>query len=128
MAIKGKVRHLEIEVRKRNDNQASSNRGRTSSLYGAETLHLSWCVTRSGCYRYLRRKVRERDQEVKEQIQAVDKQRKGINGYCRIQMEVLHQYNNVVNHKKVLRLMQEMWLRSIIRRKRNFEKWHGGYS
>ena len=47
-----------------------------------------------------------------------DDRHQGIYGYRRIQVELLRQYGQRVNHKKVLRLMQEMGLQAIIRRKR----------
>lgn len=73
-------------------------------------------VSRSGYYRYLQRKQRDRDREVKAQIQAIYKQRNGVYGYRRIQMELQRQYGKVVNHKKVLRLMQTLGLSSVIRK------------
>ena len=78
-------------------------------------------VSRSGYYCYLRRNRVDRDREIKTQIQAIYKQRKGIYGYRRIQIELERQYGRCVNHKKVLRLMKVLGLRAIIRRKRKFE-------
>jgi len=43
----------------------------------------------------------------------------GTWGYRQIQMELARRYNVVVNHKRVLRLMQLMGLKAIIRRKRS---------
>lgn len=93
-------------------------------MYTVQELCSYLGVSRSGYYRYCQEKTQDRDQEVKQQILALFQQRKGIYGYRRIQMELEHQFGCIVNHKKVLRLMQEMGLRAIIRRKRNFDNKH----
>jgi transposase-like protein len=49
---------------------------------------------------------------------SVYKKYNGIYGYRQIQMHLLQDHGVLVNHKKVLRLMQEMGIRSRIRRKR----------
>ena len=75
-------------------------------------------VSRSGYYRYLHTSQVDRDHITKERIQAIYDLREGTYGYRRIQMELERRYSELVNHKRVYRLMQEMGLRSIIRRKR----------
>ncbi|AIG26604.1 IS3 family transposase [Brevibacillus laterosporus] len=55
---------------------------------------------------------------MKKRIRTIYEQRKGIYGYRRIQAELLRQFGCRVNHKKVLRIMQNLGLKSIIRRKR----------
>lgn len=75
-------------------------------------------VSGSGYYRYRGRKHLDRDREFKTEIQTLYEKRNRIYGYRRIQMELERQYGKRVNHKKVLRLMQEMNLRAIIRRPR----------
>jgi putative transposase len=75
-------------------------------------------VSRSGYYRHLRTSQVDRDRVTKERIQAIYDQREGIYGYRRIQMELERQYGELVNHKRVLRLMQGMGLKAIIRRKK----------
>jgi putative transposase len=77
-------------------------------------------VSRSGYYRYVNRQNQDRDQETKERIKAIYDQRKGTYGYRRIEDELEHQYGEKVNHKKVSRLMQELGLKAVIRRKRNY--------
>jgi putative transposase len=77
-------------------------------------------VSRSGYYKYLNQKEKKRDWETKEQIQKIYTQREGRYGYRRIQAELLRQYGKIVNHKKVLRLMQELDLKALIRRKRAY--------
>ncbi|MFC4971617.1 IS3 family transposase [Paenibacillus sp. GCM10023248] len=46
--------------------------------------------------------------------------RKGTYGYRRITAELKRQHDQTVNHKKVLRIMQELGIRSIIRAKRPY--------
>lgn len=77
-------------------------------------------VWRSAYYRYLKRKTENPDGEIKQRIEAIYIQRERKYGYRRIQGELERQYDDSVNHKKVLRLMQEMGLRSIIRAKRPY--------
>ncbi|MEK3868323.1 IS3 family transposase [Paenibacillus sp. FSL H7-0716] len=74
-------------------------------------------VHRSGYYAYLKRKEKDPDQELKRKIKAIYEQRDKTVGYRRIQDELYRQYHLVVNHKKVLRLMQELRIKAIIRRK-----------
>lgn len=50
-------------------------------------------------------------------ITAIYEQRNKTVGYRRIQDELYRQYNLKVNHKKVLRLMRELGIKAIIRRK-----------
>ena len=77
-------------------------------------------ISRSGFYKYLKRKQQSnRDHELQERILKVYNQRKGTFGYRRIQTELKRQFDQVVNHKKVLRIMQKMGLRARIRRKRH---------
>ncbi|MED1953686.1 IS3 family transposase [Brevibacillus centrosporus] len=77
-------------------------------------------VWRSAYYRYLERKKMNVDGEIKEQIKEIYIQRERKFGYRRIQGELMRQYGRLVNHKKVLRLMQELGIRSIIRAKRPY--------
>ncbi|MDO3682101.1 IS3 family transposase [Paenibacillus ehimensis] len=77
-------------------------------------------VNRSAYYRYMQRKAQDPDREVIEQIQTIYDQYRSIYGYRRIQVELKRQYGVKVNHKKVLRLMQEIGIRSIIRAKRPY--------
>ncbi|WP_255654199.1 IS3 family transposase [Brevibacillus sp. DP1.3A] len=74
-------------------------------------------VSRSGYYAYLKRQGIDRDKSMKDLVQAVYKKYHGKYGYRQIQLFLLQDHGVWVNHKKVLRLMQEMGLRSRIRRK-----------
>lgn len=76
-------------------------------------------VSRSGYYRYLQRNRRpHRDDELKEKIQFIYQQRRGLFGYRRIQAELKRRYAKIINHKRVLRMMQELGIKAKIRRKR----------
>ncbi|UFJ39685.1 IS3 family transposase [Brevibacillus humidisoli] len=74
-------------------------------------------ISRSGYYAYLKRKTKNPDGELKRRIMAIYEQRNKTVGYRRIQDELCRQYQMIVNHKKVLRLMQELGIKAIIRRK-----------
>ncbi|RUT44626.1 IS3 family transposase [Paenibacillus anaericanus] len=74
-------------------------------------------ISRSGYYAYLKRKNKHIDEDLKLKIRIIYEQRNKTVGYRRIQDELYRQYRLVVNHKKVLRLMQELGIQAIIRRK-----------
>ncbi|ULL15279.1 IS3 family transposase [Paenibacillus sp. H1-7] len=74
-------------------------------------------VARSSYYAYLKRKYAAPDADLKEKILAIYDQRKKTVGYRRIQDELYRQYSLCVNHKKVLRLMRDLEIQAIIRRK-----------
>lgn len=62
----------------------------------------------------------DRDNEAKALIQAVYARYHGIYGYRQIQLFLLQDEGVRMNHKKILRLMQHLGLRSHIRRKHRF--------
>lgn len=74
-------------------------------------------VRRSGYYAYAKRKSDDPDGKLKLKIKAIYEQRNKTVGYRRIQDELYRQHHLMVNHKKVLRLMQELGIKAIIRRK-----------
>jgi len=74
-------------------------------------------ISRSGYYAYVKRKFYYPNEDLKHKIKAIYEQRNKTVGYRRIQDELYRQYHLVVNHKKVLRLMQELCIKAIIRRK-----------
>ncbi|MEK5413930.1 IS3 family transposase [Paenibacillus sp. FSL L8-0708] len=74
-------------------------------------------ISRSGYYAYLKRKDKDADEDLKCKIKTIYEQRSRTVGYRRIQDELYRQYRLIVNHKKVLRLMQELDIKAIIRRK-----------
>lgn len=59
----------------------------------------------------------DKDKELKEEIKSIFNEHKGRYGYRRIRLE-LRNRGYIVNHKKVSRLMKEMDLKSIQRKKR----------
>lgn len=82
-------------------------------------------VSRSGYYKWLHRQAHpsfksQEDQRLKKLILHCHKQYKGIYGYYRVQMWLKRTYNLVVNHKRVYRLMTELNIQAIIRRKRRY--------
>ena len=74
-------------------------------------------VSRSGYYAFLKRKGTDKDQEAKTLVKKVYEQYNGIYGYRQIQLFLLQDHGVWMNHKKVLRLMQVLNIRSRIRRK-----------
>lgn len=91
-----------------------------SSTYTVTEICNALGVSRSGYYKYLSTRKQNKDKALKEQIDSIYKQRRGIYGYRRIQAELFRQYGCKVNHKKVLRLMQNLGIKAIIRRKRSY--------
>jgi putative transposase len=85
--------------------------------YGVAELCKLFKVSRSGYYAYLKRKTEDRDKELRNTIQTLYAKYDGKYGYRQLQLFLLQEHGLQINHKKVLRLMQELGLRSKIRRK-----------
>lgn len=68
----------------------------------------------------MKRKGTDRDQEAKALIQKVYERYNGVYGYRQIQLFLLQDHGVWMNHKKVLRIMQDLGIRSRIRRKHRF--------
>ncbi|MGG4552364.1 IS3 family transposase [Paenibacillus humicus] len=77
-------------------------------------------VSRSGYYAHLKRKNYDRDAEAKRQVSTVYQRYEGKYGYRQLQLFLWQDDGVWMNHKKVLRLMQELGLQASIRRKRRF--------
>ncbi|KLA29590.1 IS3 family transposase [Bacillus cereus] len=82
-------------------------------------------VTRGGYYKWVKRysapsEKQLEDAEIKKKIVTCYKKLKGIYGYRRIQVWLKITYNLHINHKRVQRLMKELGIRSVIRRKRPY--------
>ncbi|WP_310552216.1 IS3 family transposase, partial [Paenibacillus glufosinatiresistens] len=75
-------------------------------------------VSKSGYYAYLKRKGNDRDAEAKQQICKAYKRYEGKYGYRQLQLFLWQDDGIWMNHKKILRLMQELGLQARIRRKR----------
>jgi putative transposase len=74
-------------------------------------------VSRSGYYAFLKRRGTDPDQNAKTLAKKVYEHYNGVYGYRQIQLFLLQDHGVWMNHKKVLRLMQVMGIRSRIRRK-----------
>ncbi|MEK4290771.1 MULTISPECIES: IS3 family transposase [Paenibacillus] len=85
--------------------------------YAVSDLCKLFRVSRSGYYAFLKCKGVERDQAAKELIQKVYERYNGIYGYRQIQLFLLQDHGVWMNHKKVLRIMQDLGIRSRIRGK-----------
>lgn len=96
--------------------------------YAVSDLCKLFKVSRSGYYAFLKRKGIDRDQEAKALIQKVYERYNGVYGYRQIQLFLLQDHEVWMNHKKVLRIMQELGIRSRIRRKHrcNYASSEGG--
>ncbi|CAG9623296.1 IS3 family transposase [Sutcliffiella rhizosphaerae] len=80
-------------------------------------------VSRSGYYKWVKRKAvpsekQLEDEKIKQKIIECHKKCKGIYGYRRIQIGLKRTYEIHINHKKIQRLLSELGIKSIIRRKR----------
>ncbi|MGQ3481081.1 IS3 family transposase, partial [Paenibacillus sp. TY11] len=68
-------------------------------------------------YAFLKRRGTDRDRDAKALVKKVYEQYNGVYGYRQIQLFWQHDHGVWMNHKKVLRLMQVLGIRSQIRRK-----------
>lgn len=96
--------------------------------YAVSDLCKLFRVSRSGYYAFFKRKGVDRDQVAKELIQKVYERYNGVYGYRQIQLFLLQDHGVWMNHKKVLRIMQNLGIRSRIRRKHlcNYASSEGG--
>jgi len=74
-------------------------------------------VSRDSYYKYLKRPAKITDELEKKIIQIYEESGKRF-GYRSIKDKLKEKYNLVVNHKKVLRIMRELGIKSIVRRKK----------
>ncbi|MBK5447587.1 IS3 family transposase [Bacillus sp. TH22] len=82
-------------------------------------------VTRSGYYKWIKRhttpsKKQSEDIEIKKKILECHKKLRGIYGYRRIQVWLKATYNLHLNHKRIQRLMSELGIKAVIRKKRPY--------
>lgn len=75
-------------------------------------------VSRSGYYAYLKRKQTDRDADAKKLISRAYWCYEGKYGYRQLQLMIWQDEGIWMNHKKILRLMQQLGLQAKIRRKR----------
>ncbi|MGG0454272.1 IS3 family transposase [Priestia megaterium] len=82
-------------------------------------------VSRSGYYKWLKRQIspsekQREDEELKQKIKRCHQKFRGIYGYRRIQIWLKAVYDLHVNHKRIQRLMREMKIQAVIRKKRRY--------
>ncbi|WP_420800462.1 IS3 family transposase [Paenibacillus piscarius] len=73
-------------------------------------------VSKSSYYAYLKRRGNDRDAEAKQQIRRAYRRYEGKYGYRQLQLFLWQDDGIWMNHKKILRLMQELGLQARIRR------------
>ncbi len=82
-------------------------------------------LARSTFYYYLNKKRKsDKYNKIKKEIKAIYDENKGRYGYRRITLE-LRNRGYIINHKTVLRLMNILGLKSIIRKKRKYSSYKG---
>lgn len=79
-------------------------------------------VSKSCYYKWLNKKIANQDTEIIEIIKKVYWANNGKFGYRRITMELRRKFNLIINHKKVLRIMQDIGLKSKIRKQKKHSK------
>jgi putative transposase len=89
---------------------------RAAKEYPVSDLCKVFGVSRSGYYAFLKRKELDRDREDKALVRQVYEHYNGVYGYRQLQLFLLQDHGVWMNHKKVLRLMQVLGIRSRIRR------------
>jgi len=77
-------------------------------------------VSKSGYYAWLKRQSIDRDVEDKQVVGKIYSKYKGTYGYRQLQLFLWHDEGVWMNHKKVLRLMQNLGIPSRIRKKRQY--------
>ncbi|GIM45650.1 transposase [Collibacillus ludicampi] len=82
-------------------------------------------VSKSGYYKWLKRKASPsarqlENQKIKEKILECHEKVNRIYGYRRVKVWLKRRYNVHINHKRVQRLMTEMGIRAVIRKKRPY--------
>ena len=73
-------------------------------------------ISKSSYYNWLNKKYSEQELEIMEMVKQIYWANNGDLGYRRITMELRRKFNLLVNHKKVLRIMQDFGLKSKIRK------------
>lgn len=79
-------------------------------------------VSRAGYYKWAKAQKEDKDSDLKEIITFEYEKAKGIYGYRRMKIILKRKYGIFVNHKRVYRLMKQMNLQAVIRRKRTYTK------
>lgn len=79
-------------------------------------------ISKSSYYNWLNKKYSEQELEIMEMVKQIYWANNGELGYRRITMELRRKFNLLVNHKKVLRIMQDFGLKSKIRKTKNMQQ------
>lgn len=88
------------------------------NIYSVKLLCELANVSRSGYYAWSSRQTVDRCEDIKEKILEVYTESKNVFGYRRIKIALKRKFNIIINHKKVKRLMKELSIQSVIRRKK----------
>lgn len=89
------------------------------SKYNISILCKIGKVSRSGYYKWLNSNINnDKDLDLKYKILKIYNNSKKVYGYRRIKIGLFRAYGLIVNHKKIIRLMKSLNIRSIIRKKR----------
>lgn len=88
------------------------------NIYSVKLLCELANVSRSGYYAWSSRQTVDRCKDIKEKILEVYTESKNVFGYRRIKIALKRKFNIIINHKKVKRLMKELSIQSVIRRKK----------
>lgn len=75
-------------------------------------------VSRAGYYKWCTNKKENKDDFFKERILDVYKKSKNIYGYRRIKISLKKEFGLIVNKKKILRLMRELNIQSVVKKKK----------
>lgn len=87
--------------------------------YSIRTLCNIGNVSRSGYYKWLRsRTLNEKDLDLEYKVLEIYNKSRKVYGYRRIKCELYRAYGLIVNHKKVIRLMKNLNIKSVIRGKK----------
>lgn len=90
-----------------------------ASNYSVKLLCEISQVSKSGYYKWISRKASpNKDSEIEEKILDVYTRSKKVYGYRRVKVALKRTFGLNVNHKKIIRLMKKLDIKSVIRKKR----------
>ncbi|MCP6684199.1 IS3 family transposase [Bacillus nakamurai] len=97
----------------------------SAETYSIQLLCQIAGVSKSGYYKWLRRQTSPsekqiEDESMKKNIMECHKKLRGIYGYRRIQIWLKKTYGLHMNHKRIQRLMNELGIRAVIRKKKPY--------
>lgn len=101
-----------------------------SNLHKISSMAKQLNVSRSGYYRTIERQKeqkRDKDRDLYEKLKEIREKRfYSSYGYRRMVIEIKRRYGMIVNHKKMLRVMNKYAILSVIRRKNKYRHTGGG--